>query len=130
MVIMMAFSLLCAGLLIVVRLQRRECRRLRAYADELIMRYGESEARLETLVLETSKCGGVLYDLIEVEQLTVLVSQLPDCNDREVADRILKRLHWRMCRLMKQVADRYHLSAENKQRWLVDGTGRPVTEGQ
>jgi len=121
LVITLLCCIVCA-LLSVVAFQRREYRRLRRDADGIVVRYVNVAEHFESLVREVSEpCGGVLYDLIEVEQLTVLVSQLPERHAREVAERILKRLHRRMRMLLKQVADRYRLSAEDKQRWLADG---------
>lgn len=118
-------ALLCLVTVVLVAValfQRREYRRLRADADGIVMRYLAVSERFESLIRElTEPCGGVLYDLMEVEQLAARMKALPDSEIREIAERILGRLNGRMRMLLKQVADRYRLSDADRQRWLNEG---------
>ncbi|EAR6709207.1 hypothetical protein EWN99_21215 [Salmonella enterica] len=120
----LVITLLCftvGALLLVVIFQRREYRRLRADADGIVMRYLAVAERFESLVRElTEPYGGVLYDLMEVEQLAARMKALPDCEIRETAERILERLNERMRMLLKQVSDRYRLPDADRQRWLSE----------
>ncbi|ECU3077746.1 hypothetical protein ABKR72_004300 [Salmonella enterica subsp. enterica serovar Typhimurium] len=120
----LVITLLCftvGALLLVVIFQRREYRRLRADADGIVMRYLAVAERFESLVRElTEPYGGVLYDLMEVEQLAARMKALPDREIRETAERILERLNERMRMLLKQVSDRYRLSDADRQRWLSE----------
>ncbi|KGT87922.1 hypothetical protein NG99_22440 [Erwinia typographi] len=106
-------------LLSVVIFQRRQYRRLRQDADGIVMRYLAVAERSESLVRElTEPYGGVLYDLMEVEQLAARLKALPDSEMRATAECILGRLNGRMRMLLKQVSDRYRLSDADRQRWL------------
>lgn len=120
----LVITLLCftvGALLLVVIFQRREYRRLRADADGIVMRYLAVAERFESLVRElTEPYGGVLYDVMEVEQLAARMKALPDSEIRETAERILGRLNGRMRMLLKQVSDRYRLSDADRLRWLSD----------
>ena len=120
----LVITLLCftvGSLLLVVIFHRREYRRLRADADGIVMRYLAVAERFESLVRElTEPYGGVLYDLMEVEQLAARMKALPDREIRETAERILERLNERMRMLLKQVSDRYRLSDADRQRWLSE----------
>lgn len=120
----LVITLLCftvGSLLLVVIFQRRKYRRLRADADGIVMRYLAVAERFESLVRElTEPYGGVLYDLMEVEQLAARMKALPDREIRETAERILERLNERMRMLLKQVSDRYRLSDADRQRWLSE----------
>lgn len=120
----LVITLLCftvGALLLVVIFQRREDRRLRADADGIVMRYLAVAERFESLVRElTEPYGGVLYDLMEVEQLAARMKALPDREIRETAEPILERLNERMRMLLKQVSDRYRLSDADRQRWLSE----------
>lgn len=121
-IVVSLFSLVCTGLLAVVIVQRRQYRRLQKEADGIVVRYLTVTERFESLVRTLSEpYGGVLYDLMEVEQLAERMSLLPDSEMRETAERILGRLNGRMRLLLKQVADRYCLSEADRQRWLRDG---------
>lgn len=120
----LVISLLCftvGALLLVVIFQRREYRRLRQDADGIVVRYLAVAERFESLVRElTEPYGGVLYDVMEVEQLAARMKALPDREIRETAERILERLNERMRMLLKQVSDRYRLSDADRQRWLSE----------
>lgn len=120
----LVITLLCftvGALLLVVIFQRREYRRLRVDADGIVMRYLAVTERFESLVRElTEPYGGVLYDLMEVEQLAARMKALPDREIRETAERILGRLNGRMRMLLKQVSDRYRLSDADRLRWLSE----------
>jgi len=120
--IIIILSLVCAGQLAVIIFQRREYRRLQVDADGIVMRYLAVAERSESLVRAlTEPYGGVLYDLMEVEELADRMKTLPDSEMQEAAERILGRLNGRMRMLLKQVADRYRLSEADRQRWLRDG---------
>ena len=120
----LVITLLCftvGALLLVVTFQRRKYRRLRADADGIVMRYLAVAERFESLVRElTEPYGGVLYDLMEVEQLAARMKVLPDRETREIAEPILERLNGRMRMLLKQVSDRYRLSDADRLRWLSE----------
>ena len=124
MLFALVITLLCftvGALLLVVIFQRQEYRRLRADADGIVVRYLAVAERFESLVRElTEPYGGVLYDLMEVEQLAARMKALPDREIRETAERILERLNERMRMLLKQVSDRYRLSDADRQRWLSE----------
>lgn len=120
--IILILSLACAGQLAVIIFQRRQYRRLQKDADGIVMRYLAAAERSESLVRAlTEPYGGVLYDLMEVEQLADRMKTLPDSEMQETAEHILGRLNGRMRMLLKQVADRYRLSEADCQRWLRDG---------
>lgn len=116
-------ALLClvtAILLAVVWLQRREYRRLRADADGIVMRYVNVAERYENLVRDvTEPYGGVLSGLEDVSRLSACLPCLPD-TERAAAQVAISCLDRQLRLLLRRVADRYHLSAEDKQRWLND----------
>lgn len=121
MLFALVITLLCftvGALLLVVIFQRREYRRLRA---GIVVRYLAVAERFESLVRElTEPYGGVLYDLMEVEQIAVRMKALPDRETRETAEHILGRLNGLMRMLLKQVFDRYRLSDADRLRWLSE----------
>lgn len=124
-------TLLCftvGVLLSVVAFQRREYRRLRRDADGIVLRYVKIAERYESLVRDvTEPYGGVLSGLEEVNRLSACLYSLPD-KDRTAAQVAINGLDQWLRLLLCPVADRYHLSAEDKQRWLGDGVGLEVRE--
>lgn len=116
-------ALLClvtAILVAVVLLQRREYRRLRADADGIVVRYVNVAERYESLVRDvTEPYGGVLSGLEDVNRLSACLPCLPD-KERAAAQVAISCLDRWLRLLLCPVADRYHLSAEDKQRWLND----------
>lgn len=113
-------ALLClvtAILVAIVLLQRREYRRLQADADGIVVRYVNVAERYESLVRDvTEPYGGVLNGLEDVNRLSAC---LPD-KERAAAQVAISCLDRWLRLLLRPVADRYHLSAEDKQRWLND----------
>lgn len=120
----LVITLLCftvGVLLSVVAFQRREYRRLRRDADDIVVRYVNVAERYESLVRDiTEPYGGVLSGLEEVKRLSAYLYSLPD-KERTVAQVAINCLDQWLRILLCPVADRYHLSAEDKQRWLGDG---------
>jgi hypothetical protein len=116
-------ALLClvtAILVAIVLLQRREYRRLRADADGIVVRYVNVAERYESLVRDvTEPYGGVLNGLEDVNRLSACLPCLPD-KERAAAQVAISCLDRWMRLLLRPVVDRYHLSAEDKQRWLND----------
>lgn len=127
----LVISLLCftmGALLLMVIFQRREYRRLRRDADCIVMRYVNAAERYENLVRDvTEPYGGVLSGLEDVNRLSAYLSCLPD-KERAAAQVALNCLDQWLRFLLCPVADRYHLSAEDKQRWPGDGDGPEVRE--
>lgn len=127
----LVITLLCftvGALLLVVMFQRREYRRLRADADGIVVRYVKIAERYESLVRDiTEPHGGVLSGLEDVNRLSACLPCLPD-KERAAAQVAINCLEQWLRLLLCPVADRYHLPAEDKQRWLGDGVGLEVRE--
>lgn len=128
---MLTITLLCfvVGVLLwVVIFQRREYCRLRRDADGIVVRYVNLAERYESLIRDvTEPYGGVLGGLEEVNRLSTCLHCLPDI-ERAAAQVAINCLEQWLRLLLCPVADRYHLSAEDKQRWLGDGVGLEVRE--
>lgn len=124
-------TLLCftVGILLsVVAFQRREYRRLRRDADGIVVHYVKIAERYESLIRDiTEPHGGVLSGLEDVNRLSTYLPCLPD-KERATAQVAINCLEQWLRLLLCPVADRYHLSAEDKQRWLGDGVGLEVRE--
>lgn len=124
-------TLLCftiGALLSVVIFQRREYRRLRCDADGIVLRYVSLAERYESLVRDiTEPHGGVLNGLEDVNRLSACLPCLPD-KERAAAQVAINCLEQWLRLLLCPVADRYRLSAEDKQRWLGDGVGLELHE--
>lgn len=115
-------------LLSVLIFQRREYRRLRQDADGIVMRYVNVAERYESLVRDvTEPYGGVLSGLEEVNRLSACLYRLPD-KDRAAAQVAINCLDQWLRLLLCPVADRYRLSVEDKQCWLVSGKGAEVPQ--
>lgn len=120
----LVITLLCftvGALLSVVIFQRREYRRLRRDADGIVVRYVNVAERYESLVRDiTEPYGGVLSGLEKVNRLSVCLYSLPD-KERTAAQVVINCLDQWLRILLRPVADRYRLSVEDKQLWLVNG---------
>lgn len=120
----LVITLLCftvGALLSVVIFQRRKYRRLRRDADGIVVRYVNVAERYESLVRDiTEPYGGVLSGLEEVNRLSACLYSLPD-KERTAAQVAINCLDQWLRILLRPVADRYRLSVEDKQLWLVNG---------
>ncbi|HEC2564912.1 hypothetical protein RZQ20_25630 [Raoultella ornithinolytica] len=124
-------TLLCFAvgtLLSVVIFLRREYRRLREDADSIVVRYVNVAERYEHLVRDvTEPYGGVLSGLENVNRLSSYLSCLPE-KEHAAAQVTINCLDQWLRILLCPVADRCHLSVEDKHRWLGDDNRSEVRE--
>lgn len=115
-------------LLTVIAFLQWKYRCLRRDADGIVLRYVRLAECYEALVRDvTEPYGGVLSCLEDVNRLSTCLPCLPD-KERATAQVAINCLEQWLRLLLCPVADRYHLSAEDKQRWLGDGVGLEVRE--